>query len=249
MTVDDIIPLNDIVNSLKSFKKKMTVRIVFDQSQSPPYYKNAVQKISEVGYVMGQILDSSAMKNFTVDKFKKRTDDYLKQIPQNIEIWEIGNEINGEWLGPTPDTVEKINYAFAKVKEQKQKTALTLFYNDGCYEKPENEMFTWISKNISTEMKNNLDYVLVSYYEDDCKSTKPNWQDVFQKLHTQFPNSKIGFGETGTKHEELKSAFLKEFYGKNIQVPGYIGGYFWWYYVKDMVPSTKPLWSQLNSLL
>ena len=42
---------------------------------------------------------------------------------------------------------------------------------------------------------------------------------------------------------------MKRYYKMNITTPGYIGGYFWWYYKKDCVPYTKPLWNVLNGIL
>jgi hypothetical protein len=109
-------------------------------------------------------------------------------------------------------------------------------------------MFTWAAANIPERMKQGLDYVLISYYEDDCNGLRPDWQAVFDKLHVMFPNSQIGFGETGTAHKNKKADYMRRYYSLNITTPGYVGGYFWWYGKQDLAPITKPLWSTFDAL-
>jgi len=97
-------------------------------------------------------------------------------------------------------------------------------------------------------MKSGLDFVLISYYEEDCNGLKPDWQAVFQRLSTMFPASRIGFGEVGTTTTN-KAEYLTRYYTMPITAPNYIGGHFWWYFRQDMVPSTLPLWSTLSSAI
>jgi hypothetical protein len=98
-------------------------------------------------------------------------------------------------------------------------------------------------------MKQRLDYVLVSYYEDDCNGAQPAWPSVFQRLAAMFPNSVLGFGEVGTSNKSRKAAYIQRYYGMQIDLPSYIGGYFWWYGKQDFVPSSKPLWSVFNQAI
>ncbi|HMQ81191.1 MAG TPA: hypothetical protein PKD94_16615, partial [Ignavibacteria bacterium] len=172
-----------------------------------------------------------------------RTDEYMNTLGNKVDIWEIGNEVNGEWLGNKDSVKAKINYAFNKANQLQYRTALTLYYNKDCWENPQNEMFRWVNTNISPEMKQGLNYVFVSYYEDDCNNLQPNWQRVFDSLHVIFPNSNLGIGECGTTNAALKETYINRYYKMHITTPKYIGGYFWWYYRQDCVPWTnKPLW-------
>lgn len=98
-------------------------------------------------------------------------------------------------------------------------------------------------------MKQGLDYVWISYYEDDCNNLQPDWPQVFQKLATMFPNAKIGFGEVGSIHADKKADYINRYYNMNINHPNYVGGYFWWYFSQDMVPMTKPLWNTINTAI
>ena len=249
MTIDDVSNLSAIVQSLQSLSRKPTTRIVFDEGVAAQSYRNATVQIKTVSHVMGEILDSSAVSAISVQGYLDRTSQYLATLGDVVDIWEVGNEINGEWLGSTQDVVAKMSGAYDLARGQSRTTALTLYYNAGCFERAANEMFTWAQANVPARMKTGLDYVLVSYYEDDCNGLQPDWQSVFQRLGAMFPNSKLGFGEVGTQNTARKTEFINRYYGTQVNVPNFIGGWFWWYYKDDMVPASKPLWGVLNNAI
>ena len=249
VTIDAVGNLNKIVTSLSNLKVRPTTRIVFDEWQPATNYTNAVNQIHNVSYIMGEILDSYYMHEYTVNQYKNRVKEYLGVLGNKVDIWEIGNEINGEWLGSTQSVINKISYAFDTLSAAGKQTAITLYYNKNCWENPQNEMFRWAHENIPERIKNKIDYVLVSYYEDDCNNYQPDWQQVFDSLHTMFPNSKIGIGECGTNIASRKEEYINRYYRMSITTPNYVGGYFWWYYKQDCVPWTKALWSVLNNAM
>jgi hypothetical protein len=249
VTIDSITNLSDIVASLKKLASKPTTRIVFDENTPASYYVTAAAQIHAVSFVMGEILDSFYMKDISTAAYGARTTEYMNALGNNVDIWEIGNEINGEWLGKTSDVVAKMTTAYNLVKAKGKKTELTLYYNEECWANSQNEMFTWAQNNVPAAMKQGLDYVLISYYEDDCNNLQPDWPQVFQKLANMFPNSKIGFGEVGTKYSAKKAAYITRYYNMKINHPNYIGGYFWWYYFQDCVPYTKSLWNTMNTAI
>jgi hypothetical protein len=165
-------------------------------------------------------------------------------------VWEVGNEINGEWLGTTPDVVAKVQGAYELVKDEGKLAAVTLYYNPGCWSSAEHEMFTWARANVPDAMKAGLDYVLVSYYEDDCNGFQPDWPSVFHQLAQIFPNARLGIGECGTADAASKASRLKRYYATTIPgEPRFIGGFYWWYFSEDMVPATRPLWRSLSKLV
>jgi hypothetical protein len=255
VTVDDISGLANITESLVALPHKPTTRIVFDESQSPAYYAQAVPAIHAVSHVMGEVLDSEFMPNFTVAQYTARTTAYLDAFATSVDIWEIANEVNGEWLGATADVVAKMTGAYDVVKARGYVTELTLY---GCSDAAaSNDMFTWINANVPPRMRTGLDYVLVSYYEGDCGNPRNDWADVFTRLHQLFPNSKIGFGEVGAVTSNgnaitapaVAGPYLEKYYGMQIATPGYIGGYFWWYFAQDMCPKTKPMFAILANAI
>jgi hypothetical protein len=246
ITVDNIRDLPEIVSSVGALQKKPTTRIVFNEQASASQYVEAVAQLKKVSFIMGEILDSFPMHKCSVNSYMGRTHDYLDMLGDKIDIWEVGNEINGDWLGNTADVVAKMIGAYDIVKNAGKTTELTLYYNQACAKNSANEMFTWVQANLPSRMMTGLDYVLVSYYEDDCKGLQPDWSAVYQRLAAMFPNSKVGFGECGTKYKDRKEQYIRRYYGLKIDAPRYVGGYFWWYYKQDMVPKTKPLWDVIN---
>lgn len=248
VTIDNINDIDEITESLNQLSVKPTSRIVFDSQKHPSYYNEAVLKIHDVSFVMGEILDSYWFNNFSVKQYEDRVREYIEAFTDKVDVWEIANEINGEWLGNTDTVVKKMTDAFTIVNREGKTTAITFYYNSECYGKPENEMFRWINENVTQYMKDNLNYVFVSYYEDDCDNIQPDWQRVFDSLHVIFPNSKLGIGECGTKIKRKKELYMNKYYNMDISTPNFVGGYFWWYFKQDCVPYTKKLWSVLNRI-
>lgn len=247
ITIDAVNNINNIITTISSHRYRMTTRVVFDEWIPAADYTIAVNKLDSVCIIMGELLDSYYVKDYSIAQYKARADEYMNTLGSKVDIWEIGNEVNGEWLGHKDSVKAKINYAYDKANQLQYHTALTLYYNKDCWSNPQNEMFRWVNANISTEMKQGLDYVFVSYYEDDCNNLQPNWQQVFDSLHVIFPNSNLGIGECGTTNAALKETYINRYYKMYITTPKYIGGYFWWYYRQDCVPwTTKPLWGVIE---
>lgn len=245
VTITSSLNLPQIVESLSKLPHKPTTRIVFDPWMNPDFYNNAIFEINKVSFIMGELLDSYSFKQYDLKEYKERVTKYLNYFPDKVDIWEIGNEVNGDWLGNTKDVSAKINGAYDLVKERKQKAAITFYYNYNCTEDPKSEMFSWIEKNVRGNVRNGLDYVFVSYYEDDCKAGEPDWYTIFKYLQVLFPNAKLGIGECGTKDKDNSEDFIKKYYGMKVDNPKFVGGYFWWYFKRDCVPFTKPGWKVL----
>ena len=166
---------------------------------------------------------------------------------------------------------------YSVVANQGAQTALTFFYEGepgqegNCIStgKGGNDMFTWITTNFKLNlppsqrpaeleaMRLGLNYVLLSWYPQGCNNLKVNWTTVFDRLTTIFPNSKLGFGELGTSSPQYGSIYevnlIKQYYSmaKTMPLPSqYVGGYFWWYYAEEMVPTNKTiLFNVLNAEL
>jgi hypothetical protein len=249
VTIDDVAPLYDIAESLAGLSKRPTTRVIFDPLRAPTSYQTALRRLSGVSYVMGGLLDSVAMPDITPEAYEKRASDYVDQIGDLVDIWEIGIEANGEWLGRAEDVKEKVNRAYTQVAARDKLTALTLYYNEGCVQRPENEIFSWARANLSDSVRRDLDYVFITYYEDRCHRAEPDWKSVFTRLREIFPYAKLGFGGVGSMDETRKAEVVRHFYGLQVDVPGYVGGYFYWYFRQDMQPASKPLWGVLNQSL
>lgn len=248
VTIDDVTELPAIVDALQQLARRPTARIVFDENVPPADYLDAARAIHAVSGVMGEILDSYYVNTLSVAGYLARTSAYLDTLGEHVDLWEIGNEVNGEWLGDTADVVAKVAGAFDLVKARGRATALTLYYNQGCWSRADHEMFSWNETHLPARVRAGIDYALISYYEDDCNGLRPDWPSVFDRLGVLFPNARLGFGEVGTETTARKAEVLTRYYTLPIQHPRYIGGHFWWYFRQDMVPATQPLWRTLNDV-
>ena len=247
------------IAAIKALGVPVRARVVFDGGMNASYYLKPVQELKAVASIMGEIADSTVMRNYSVSSYQARAQAYLQALKGIVDVWEIGNEVNGNWLGT--GTFEKIKAAYSVVKANQGKTALTFFYmgepsdTNNCIDAPGNDQFSWIQskfqlslparqRDSETEaMRLGLDEVLVSWYPDGCFNLKPDWSAIFTRLAGIFPNSKVGFGEIGTTKPQYGSAYekalIQEFYPMKSRIvlpSSYIGGYFWWNFAAEMVP-------------
>jgi hypothetical protein len=254
VTIDDISNPSAIKKSLSSLARYPFARIVFDEYVQAAYYKDTVRDFHAVAGIMGEILDSYYVKEYSQKAYEQRTRNYVQAMAEDVDIWEVGNEINGEWLGQ--GAMDKAAAAYDIVNAAGEPAALTLYYNGSydngtptaynCWESPKHQMHVWAQKNVPKRMKEGLDWVLVSFYEEDCENISPDWDQVFADLHEIFPNSKLGFGEVGTRNNSQKEEILRRYYSMHRIRPEFIGGFFWWYYKQDMTPNKTKLWNILN---
>ena len=243
-----------VVEALERMPRRMTARVVFDRSVPASRYADSVAAIHRVADVMGEILDSQFVDSVSVQAYTNRTESYLDTLGEHVDVWEIGNEINGDWLGRTADVAAKMRNAYDLVKARRKQAALTLYYyGPACHKDTHHEMFRWARLHIPPSMKRGLDYVFVSYYEDRCKHRRANWPALFTRLGKIFPNAKLGIGECGfsashPSHRQ-KAAYLRRTYRMQMRAPRFVGGFFYWQFNMDMVPASKPLWNTLHDLV
>ncbi len=249
----------DQVEALATLPKRTMVRIVFDPpangSPTAADYVTSVKSIASVADVMGLPVDSSEMPNLDLPAIRARIQEYLGALGGQVGVWEIGNEVNGNWLGT--GVVPKIEAMYDAVKAAGKPTALTLYYENPPV--PGYDLIPWVDANIPPghRMRPGLDYVLVSYYEDENQGhqlTQGELDALFSGLAARFPNAKVGFGEFGwgktiPSDGATRAALLQRFYGYRVpSVPSFIGGGFYWDFLQTMVPKTQGDWTVLRDI-
>jgi len=258
VTVDGIANLSDIVAGARALGHMPVTRVYFNVKEPASYYAAAVRAIQPVSYVMGELLDSSDARHIGTRAYGKRVESYLAQLGNSVDVWEIGNEVNGNWTGRYSTVEAKLTAAYDEVSAAGRRTALTLYYNVGCGDSSrELDPVTFSERYVPSVVRSGLDYVLLSYYEGDCNGIRPSaatWTAYFARLHAIFPHALVGFGEIGMNNPATSTtlgaarSLMTYYYGLRIDLPYYVGGYFWWYYDEDCLPYfTKPLWSTLDS--
>lgn len=266
VTFDDVSNAAAGTYALQQIAKVPTVRVVFDKGEKASYYKGPITQFRSAAYVMGEVVDSSYMKSYSLSGLQSFAANYANTLGSLVDIWEIGNEINGDWLGS--NVFNKMAAVYDVISAKGGKTALTFFYEGeagqtNCIDS-QGGMFPGIAKHFqnsptakSEKIRLNLNYVLISWYPSQCKGVNPNWPWVYSTLAAIFPNSQVGFGELGTPNPQNGSAYEKNlistFYPMAKTTPGlpaaYIGGYFWWYGDEELVPWPRSLGDTLNVAL
>jgi hypothetical protein len=253
VTLDDVRNIGRIVGGLRNLPEAPTARIYFDVRERAGYYTAAVNALRPVSYLMGELLDSSDETHIAAPAYNERVKSYLAALGNKVDLWEIGNEVNGNWTGRYPAVEAKLTEAYRDVAAAGKRTALTLYYNVGCGDGPaELSPVAFSRAYVPAAVRHGLDYVLLSYYPGECHSIRPGtamWTAYFQRLHALYPNALLGFGEIGmSKPVTAKTlgpaeSLVRQYYGLAIGLPYYVGGAFWWYFAEDCLPyARRPLW-------
>ena len=251
-SLEDSVNLQQVVDAIKAMSVIPTVRIVIPYQISPEDFVEVFKKIHTVAYVMAQPVDSYFMHHYrSVEAYLQRFKTSYKYLSPYADMWEVANEINGEgWLGGSRQfNADKMYAAYKFLKEKDARTFLTGYETaPGDHEM---SMLDWLKIYIPDDMKKGLDYMSVSYYEDDNHGFQPNWQNVFDSLQTMFPNSILAIGECGHRGTiEEKISMIEHYYNMPKYVEHYKGGYFWWYWARDCVPyESNPVWEAMNTAM
>jgi hypothetical protein len=272
VTLDNLSNMQGIIESLVNLPYKPTVRVVFDKGMSATYYYPLLVQLHQYAYIMGQIMDSWSFPT-TLSNYTTRSNELVSTLNTVVDIWEIANEINGEWLRPDPagsdstvaseeqQIAQMVETAYGIVKNAGGKVAVTLYYNAdikgvNCYMNWQDSWYTWPTQFLSSTVRNGTDYALLSYYPyQDCPGLSPNWKDDFLTLESMFPNAMVGFGEIGTRRTDapwsVQSNLITTYYPmvNSFADPKFVGGFFWWYYAEQMVPYTTEYWQLLNQTI
>ncbi|ACL65582.1 putative transmembrane protein [Anaeromyxobacter dehalogenans 2CP-1] len=250
VTVDDPWNTAPTVQALARLPRRPTARIVFDLRPRATDYAAPVAAIRRAADVMGLLVDSSDLASLPPDAYAARLHEYLDALWPLVDVWEVGNEVNGQWTGDSRTVAAKVALAHAAVKARGGRTAITLHYDGGCSATPPDRgAFRWAARHLSPGLRREVDYVWLSYYEDECPGTRPDWRAVFGRLGTLFPRAALGIGECGAEDARRRPGALARCYRIRAPHPRFVGGYFWWHFSEDMVPASRPLWRSLASLV
>jgi hypothetical protein len=259
VTIDSIGQIKTIVSAETSLPERPTTRVYFNVSEPASYYRAAVSELHSVSNVMGELLDSGDATRVTTSAFQARVESYLTTLGPAVAIWEVGNEVNGNWTGPYSAGSAKLTEAYNDVAAIGATPALTLYANefapDNCGDGvSELTPVQYSEQYVPLSVRDGLDYVFESYYPTQCRNTYPTNAQVateMQQLHALYPNALLGFGETGMPHPATKRTLataervMSWAYGLDPGLPYYVGGYFWWYARQDAFTHKKLLASHL----
>jgi hypothetical protein len=234
------------VHALAALPRRPYVRVVADYGASPADYARALPAIHRVATTILELGDSSELRGVPPAAYAQWVRRFTRRYAQDVDVWEIGNEVNGEWVGPPAEELRRVGLADDAVRAIGGRTMVTVYYNPGCFDRRANELFTWLAAH---RLPAALDYVTISYYPSDCYGYWPSqagWQRVFDRLHARFPRALLGFGEAGTSSRHAtqarRIALWRRYRAVRIRGDRYVGLGLWWTWAEDAVPATKPFW-------
>lgn len=247
ITLDDPWKTKPIVDFLKSLPKRIAVRVVFDEQCKAVDYLDEVAEIAKHASIMGELLDSFFVKDYTLAKYERRAHDFFTTLKNHVSIWEIGNEANGDWLGE--NAAAKFEAAHKVIHGGGGKTALTL-YMDG-----RETWERWALDHVPYIMGSTLDLVLMSDYPHENGGYLCNWPSVIERMGRIFPNSDLGIGECGMDPRKYSSdqrkACFDRYYRKTAQAithERFMGGFFHWFQA-EFIGKNAPLSDEFRALL
>ena len=222
------------------------VRIVMDPGTAFSNYAPVVDYAHSIGLkVMGQPIDSSYAKRFGGSKYLARIQSAVRALP-TVDAWEVGNEVNGSWLGS--DMGGRLDQAAAWVKANSTAKVVITFYWQIGTDAPQWSLFNWEKANLTDATVSNTDIFLVSAWIEDAPMGYA-FDQVMRTLHNEFPAKQIGLGEFGywgqgtsqrwwygdnTGVTAGREAVADQYYRAALGYSYSLGGVFWWYYAEDM---------------
>ncbi|WP_225206132.1 hypothetical protein [Novosphingobium huizhouense] len=273
ITLDSVAALPEVLDAVEHLARRPTIRIVFDPGTEPADYAEAIRALRPHAYLMAELVDSTAFRRTTRAQMVARARKFAGAFAGQIDIWEIGNELNGAWLGADPQAINDKVLAVHRViaGEYHLRTAITLNYwsGPGCIEHPWERTLPF-ARGMPAQVRAETRIVLLSVYETACSPPqRPSAAELagtLQRLGRLFPSARLGIGEIGAQRRSdglpddpslaEKQRVARTYYGMHdalrLQLGSrFVGGYFWWYFREDAVPRTRAqsLWPELDRLL
>ena len=228
------------------YPKDGWLRICFDPGVKPGYYAAEISHARALGLrVVGQITDSSEMRRISIGAFERRTREYVGALP-DVDEWETGNEVNGNWLGSTPSVVAKTLFASKYVKEHSHARVLVTLYWELGTGRAANAIFNWAQTNM-TSIAPYVDDIGISLYPRQNPMGEP-FDRVVSALHAAFPQQRImiteldydaGRGWWWGSQDSIARGRVAVAAAYQSAIMGYAysgGGTFWWYFVEEVMP-------------
>ncbi len=226
---------------------KATIAVVMFSGIDPIIYKPIFRELRQLGHkTMARVVDSFAMKDYSVRAYRNRYQDVVKKLDDLIDIYECGNELSGNWLGE--HSVEKTREALKVCARTNKPRAITLFFDNSIPQ----YMGDW-AKTYPLA----AEYVFASDYVASYLDTMTPISTVISQLAKIYPTSLVGIGEYGMNiasgadvaTDEQRAAMVTLFEGRKLVDPRDIGGGFYWSAYKDLLcddskllPVFKRLW-------
>jgi hypothetical protein len=232
---------------------------VYAKQRSLSEYDSVVKTLRAKNIrVLGCVLDTGQWpSSLTPPVYVERARNLVLHYKGQINSWELGNEINGDWLGGaraplSPDAVLQIYSAAAEEVrriEPSLEIVATLYWWEGTAPDEIHSLFGWLKK-YGSRLARHVDTVAVSLQVDD-NPVGLSLERIFQQLHQALPDKRLMIGNVGyVEGSQLRGFWWldpKDIDGARkdlltlltpgaAALPRSVGGGFWWQTLDQMLP-------------
>ncbi len=223
-------------------------------------YDAIVSELRSAGLkVMACVLETGEWPpTLTPELYAERAKNLVLRYRGQIRSWEVGSELNGDWLGGArrPLASERIfkihSAAAARVKEidQDLETVATLYWWDGTAPDEEHSLFGWLRRYVPQGFGRDLDVVAISLQPDE-NPVGLALEPIFERAAQQLPAQRLMLGslgyveagglkgywwldpkDVGRAREDLAILYTTA----SCALPRSLGGGFWWQALEQMIP-------------
>lgn len=174
---------------------RILIRLVLDPDGDPDAYRQFCETTAPIVDIMPCLADSYALSSISYLRWQRRVRSYLKLLNPYAAIWEIANEINGNWLGNY--AYEKAKFALNLVNEAGKLSSVTWYLD---FDKPRSIM-DFHNRHGSLRSSFHLLSVYPFGEPDPINTMLAKMPAQFVYLAAQYPGRYLGVGEYGTERE------------------------------------------------
>ena len=210
--------------------------------------------------VMGCVLDTTQWpKSLTAELYGERVKNLVLHYRGKITSWEVGSELNGDWLGGagapfSPDEIYRIYAAgAAKVKEldPEMETVATLYAWEETAPDREHSLSGWLTTQVKRGFGKNLDVLGLSIQPEDNPAGM-GLEHMVTVARDALPGQKLlitslGFAEkdqvkgywwlSPNDVESARKDVAVLYTTVSCAMPRSLCGVFWWQPLDQMLPS------------
>lgn len=140
-------------------------------------YDGVIKALRKRGIkVLGSVLDTTQWpRNLTPEAYAERVKNIVLHYKGQISSWEVGSEINGDWLGGASDpmSLDRVFQIYsagaAKVKELEPdaETVATLYWWEATAPDRAHSLSGWLKRYVPRGFGKNVDVIGVELYPED----------------------------------------------------------------------------------
>lgn len=244
LTIDHPYDAPTVIRCLKEVPRRCALRVVWDAPGDKPDWegiKEFIRAVSPHADIWLSLADSTALSSLPPKAMRARAKKAQAEVGYFLSGYEIGNEVNGNWLGQ--GVAGRVR---AAAEELKDRPTLITYYLDG--DAPE-QMARWAAKH---ELQST--YAGISWYPNETPKFHPDWKAVIEKLYRTV-YCPILIGETGAESEikprpsaEAQIKVIEEMYALRPDVECFHGGYYFWS-AYQVMKEGGPVWGALKKAL